>query len=57
MIEAAVSELGKLIKNRITALPGFGKSETFLVFSETKSDNGLPVPEDLFAELTDTEPD
>jgi hypothetical protein len=44
-----------LVKNRITALPGFGKSETFLVFSEIKSDNGLTVPEELFAEITNTE--
>jgi Lrp/AsnC family leucine-responsive transcriptional regulator len=52
-----LDQLGKLVKNRITALPGFGKSETFLVFSETKSDNGLPVSEDLFAEITGTGPD
>jgi Lrp/AsnC family leucine-responsive transcriptional regulator len=52
-----LDQLGKLVKNRITALPGFGKSETFLVFSEIKSDNGLPVSEDLFAELINAEPD
>jgi hypothetical protein len=45
-------QLGKLVKTRITALPGFGKSETFLVFSEIKSDNGLPVPEERFTEMT-----
>ena len=52
-----LDQLGKLVKNRIAALAGFGKSETFLVFSVTKSDNGLQVSEDLFAELADTEPD
>jgi Lrp/AsnC family leucine-responsive transcriptional regulator len=52
-----LDQLGKLVKTRITALPGFGKSETFLVFSEIKSDNGLPVSQDLFTEIPDTEPD
>jgi Lrp/AsnC family leucine-responsive transcriptional regulator len=54
---ADLDQLGKLVKNRITALPGFGKSETFLVFSEIKSDNGLPVPEDLLAEISATAPE
>ena len=53
---ADLDQLGKLVKNHITALPGFGKSETFLVFSEIKSDNGLPVPEDLLEEISATEP-
>jgi Lrp/AsnC family leucine-responsive transcriptional regulator len=47
-----LDQLGKLVKTRITALPGFGKSETFLVFSEIKSDNGLPIPEEQFSEMT-----
>jgi Lrp/AsnC family leucine-responsive transcriptional regulator len=42
-----LDQLGKLIKTQITALPGFGKSESFLVLSEVKSDKGLPVAEDL----------
>ncbi|MCK5488021.1 MAG: Lrp/AsnC family transcriptional regulator [Desulfobacterales bacterium] len=54
---ADLDQLGKLVKNRIAALPGFGKSETFLVFSEIKSDNGLPVPEDLLAEISATAPE
>ena len=52
---ADLDQLGKLVKERIAALPGFGKSETFLVFSEIKSDNGLPVSEDLLAGITKTE--
>ena len=52
-----LDQLGKLIKTRITALPGFGKSETYLVFSEIKSDNGLPVSENLLAEYSKTTPD
>ena len=52
-----LDQLGKLVKNRITALPGFGKSETFLVFSEIKSDNGLPVSEALFTEIRDNKSD
>ena len=54
---ADLDQLGKLVKNRIAALPGFGKSETFLVFSEIKSDNGLPVPEDLLAQISATAPE
>jgi len=54
---ADLDQLGRLVKNRIAALPGFGKSETFLVFSEIKSDNGLPVPEDLLAEISATAPE
>ena len=52
-----LDQLGKLVKTRITALPGFGKSETFLVFSEIKSDNGLPVSEALFTEIRDNKSD
>ncbi len=46
-----LDQLGRLVKTHIAALPGFGKSETFLVFSEIKSDNGLPIPEALFSEM------
>jgi Lrp/AsnC family leucine-responsive transcriptional regulator len=42
-----LDQLGKLIKTRITALPGFGKSESFLVLSEVKPDKGVPVAADL----------
>ncbi|MGD2186656.1 MAG: Lrp/AsnC family transcriptional regulator [Desulfobacterales bacterium] len=54
---ANLDQLGKLVKENIAALPGFGKSETFLVFSEIKSDNGLPVPEDLLTEIGVTAPE
>jgi DNA-binding Lrp family transcriptional regulator len=54
---ADLDQLGKLVKNHITALPGLGKSETFLVFSEIKSDNGLPVPEELLAEISAAAPE
>lgn len=38
-----LEQLGNLIKERIAALPGFGTSETFVIFSEIKPDEGLPV--------------
>ena len=41
-----LDELGTLVKTGITALPGFGRSETFLVFSEVKPDGGWPLPDD-----------
>ena len=33
-------ELGELVKKGITALPDFGRCETFLIFSKVKSDGG-----------------
>jgi Lrp/AsnC family leucine-responsive transcriptional regulator len=38
-----LKELGILVKEQIAALPGVGKTETFLVFSEIKNDNGYPL--------------
>lgn len=38
-----LDHLGRLVKEKIAALPGVGKSETFLVFSEIKEDQGWPV--------------
>ncbi len=38
-----LNQLGELVKTRIASLPGFGKSETFLVFSEIKADQGWPI--------------
>ena len=38
-----LKELGILVKEKIAALPGVGKTETFLVFSEIKNDNGYPL--------------
>ena len=40
-----LKELGILVKEQIAALPGVGKTETFLVFSEIKNDNGYPLEE------------
>lgn len=42
-------ELGILVKEQIASLPGVGKTETFLVFSEIKNDNGFPLDEALEA--------
>jgi Lrp/AsnC family leucine-responsive transcriptional regulator len=38
-----LKELGILVKEQIAALPGVGKTETFLIFSEIKNDNGYPL--------------
>jgi len=38
-----INELGKLVKTKIAGLPGFGMSETFVIFSEIKSDQGWPI--------------
>jgi Lrp/AsnC family leucine-responsive transcriptional regulator len=38
-----LKELGILVKEQIAAMPGVGKTETFLVFSEIKNDNGYPL--------------
>ncbi len=38
-----LEELGKLVKTGIAALDGYGKSETFVIFSEIKSDEGVPI--------------
>ncbi len=38
-----LEELGTLVKTEIASLPGFGKSETFVIFSEIKADDGWPV--------------
>jgi Lrp/AsnC family leucine-responsive transcriptional regulator len=35
-----LDHLGRLIKTRIAAIPGVDKSESFLVFSEIKNDEG-----------------
>ncbi len=35
-----LEELGNLVKTGVTALPDFGKCETFLIFSEIKQDKG-----------------
>jgi Lrp/AsnC family leucine-responsive transcriptional regulator len=40
-----LDHLGVLIKERIAAIEGVGRTETFLVFSEIKSDQGYPLDE------------
>ena len=40
-----LKQLGVLVKERIASMPGVGKTETFLVFSEIKNDNGFPLDE------------
>ena len=40
-----LDHLGRLVKERIASIPGVGKVETFLVFSEIKVDQGWPVNE------------
>ncbi len=38
-----LEHLGKLVKEQIAAIPGVGRTETFLVFSEIKADQGCPI--------------
>ncbi len=38
-----LEELGKLVKTEIAGLDGYGKSETFVIFSEIKPDEGLSI--------------
>lgn len=45
-----LEQLGKLIKQRITTIPGISKIETIPVFSVTKSDMGWPIGIDPFEE-------
>ncbi len=41
-----VDHLGALVKQQIASLPGVDRTETFIVFSEIKSDEGYPIPEE-----------
>ncbi len=38
-----LNRLGQLVKADIASIPGVGKSETFLIFSEIKPDEGWPI--------------
>ncbi len=40
-----LNHLGILVKDHIAGIKGVGKTETFLVFSEIKSDQGYPFDE------------
>ena len=35
--------LGLLVKEQIASIPGVGRTETFIVFSEIKKENGYPL--------------
>ena len=37
-----LNHLGLLVKEHIASIPGVGRTETFIVFSEIKKDNGYP---------------
>jgi len=38
-----LNHLGLLVKEQIASIPGVGKTETFIVFSEIKKENGYPL--------------
>jgi len=42
-----LNHLGKLVKEWISSIPGVGKVETFLVFSEVKSDERWVIDNDI----------
>jgi len=42
-----LDHLGKLVKERILSITGIGKVETFLVFSEVKSEEGWVIDNDI----------
>ena len=49
-----LEELGAMVKTQIASLPGFGKSETFVIFSEIKADNGWPIAGPCLPKTADT---
>ena len=38
-----LGDLGNLIKQKLATIPGMGKIETFIVYSEVKPDQGWPI--------------
>ena len=38
-----IGDLGNLIKEKLATIPGMGKIETFIVYSEVKPDQGWPI--------------
>lgn len=38
-----LNHLGILVKDHIASIPGVGRTETFIVFSEIKKENGYPL--------------
>ncbi len=45
VVAKSLKHLGVLVKKEIASMPGVGKTETFLVFSEIKNDQGYPLEE------------
>ena len=43
VVTANQDELGSLVQNVIAELPGSASFETFIIFSEVKTDGGLPI--------------
>jgi Lrp/AsnC family leucine-responsive transcriptional regulator len=43
VIARDLHHLGSLVKDRIAAISGVGRTETFIIFSEVKGDQGCPV--------------
>ena len=47
MIVRDLNHLGELVKEQISSITGIGKVETFVVFSEVKSDEGWMIDNDI----------
>ena len=45
VVAKSLNQLGVFVKEEIASMPGVGKTETFLVFSEIKTDQGYPLDE------------
>ena len=43
VIAPDLGDFGKLIKEKLATIPGMGKIETFIVYSELKPDQGWPI--------------
>ena len=43
VVATDISDLGKLVKEKLATIPGIGKIETFIVYVEVKPDQGWPI--------------
>lgn len=43
IVASSLDHLGEIIKHKLATIPGMGKIETFLVYSEVKPDGGWPI--------------
>ncbi len=43
IVAPTLNDLGDIIKNSLATIPGMGRIETFLVYSEVKPDGGWPI--------------